>query len=450
MMSARDILNRARWATADLHRLEITVVHRGAPDDRRALCGSRIVDIGAAGVELAPEGEELETAFVPYHRFVSIRDADGLIWDRHGSVRAPLEPSPRPRAQLTLGEEVQPRFSVVLPGADLTIDGSAGEGGGQILRSSLALSMVTGKPFTIERIRAGRKKPGLMRQHLTCVRAAAAVCAADVEGAELGSTRLVFRPGPIRGGSYEFDVGGAGSTSLVLQTVALPLATTDSTVRVRGGTHALWAPIYEFLAHAWLPRVQQAGAQLELALKEHGFYPAGGGEVVMTTQRSRFQALHLQPSTDVVLELTAIVAGLPEGIARRELTSAAELLAQERVQLRSATVRSAGPGNAIWISARDQTGACNVFSAIGERGVSAEDVGVEVANSFLRWRKVMTHVEEHLADQLMLPIALAGEGSYTCSDLTLHSRTNIEVIHAFTGRRLRAWDLGDSTYRIAL
>ncbi|HEY6880219.1 MAG TPA: RNA 3'-terminal phosphate cyclase [Polyangiales bacterium] len=347
--------------------------------------------------------------------------------------------------------EVEPLFSVVLAAEPtLTIDGSAGEGGGQILRTALALAMLSGRPFVLERIRAGRKRPGLMRQHLTSVRAAAEVCSATVDGAELGSARLHFVPGPIRPGDYAFDVGSAGSTALVLQTVALPLASAReaSRVRVRGGTHALWAPIHPFLERAWVPRV---GAPLSLELVQPGFYPAGGGEVVMTVSPSVLAPLHVAASSGQhELMAHAVVSNLPEGIARRELTSLAALLPDERLALHSATVRSPGPGNALWLTARDrQTGVCNVFSAIGERGVSAEEVGASCARAFLAFRASGASVEQHLADQLMLPIALADEGSYTCNELTLHSRTNIEVIHAFTGKRLRVWSRESGGYRIS-
>jgi RNA 3'-terminal phosphate cyclase (ATP) len=184
-----------------------------------------------------------------------------------------------------------------------------------------------------------------------------------------------------------------------------------------------------------------------------GFHPAGGGEVVMTTLPSQPLApLHLPPSSgELDLSMFAIVSSLPEGIARRELTTVLEALPGERAALHSATVHSPGPGNALWLSARDrQTGVCNVFSGIGEPGLSAEDVGTEVARAFLAHRASGTSVETHLADQLMLPIAVAGEGSFTCHELSLHSRTNIEVIHAFTGRRLRAWQLATGCYRIVL
>ena len=458
----RDLLNRARWRDGDLHALEICLLHRGAPDDRRVVSGARVVEVRAGGVELAPDTGDGETQFVPYHRFLSIRIADGdVVWDK--DARAVVRSLRAEPATIVASDdeatEVRPSFSVVLREAGETpmvIDGSAGEGGGQILRTSLALSMVTGKPFVLERIRAGRKKGGLMRQHLTCVKAAAAVCDAETEGASLGSTRLVFRPHAIRGGVHELDVGSAGSVCLVLQTIALPLVlgAEPSHLVVRGGTHALWAPTFPFLADAWLPLVRAAGAELTLSLGQTGFYPAGGGEVVMTTSPSGSLApIHLVDPRADELELGAhaIVAELSEGIARRELVAAAERLSGLRLSMSSASVHSPGPGNAMWLSARDpKSGITNVFSQIGEPDVRAEDVGRAAADALLSWRASGTSVEAHLSDQLMLPIALAGEGSFTCEQLTLHARTNIEVIHAFTGRRLRAWDLGGSRFRVSL
>lgn len=476
MKTLRDILNRARWAAENLHDLELLVVHRGAPSDQRAIAGSRVLAVLPGGVEIAPDESDSESTFVPYHRFLSIRALEGaLVWSKGqgptantpaDSERAASEsaPSAAPATVglrvIETGVEVLPTFSVLLSQANaaqgLVIDGSAGEGGGQILRTSLALSMLTGTPFTLERIRAGRKKPGLMRQHLTAVKAAAQIANAEVEGAALGSTRLVFRPGSVDGGEYELDIGSAGSAALVLQTLALPLALAQkpSRVCVRGGTHARWAPIYPFLELSWLPLMQGAGAQLSLSLHKTGFYPAGGGEVLMTSApSSALGPLHLTPSPEPLdLTLEAIVAGIPESIARRELTTAAELLHGTPLALRSATVKSPGPGNAMWLvaRARGEHAATNVFSGIGEQGVSAEQVAESVANAFMTWRDSNTSVEEHLADQVMLPIALAGEGSYTCSTLSLHARTNIEVIHAFSGLRLCAWDLGDARFRVEL
>jgi RNA 3'-terminal phosphate cyclase (ATP) len=465
MATLRDILNRARWRDSGLHSLEVHVLHRGAPGDRRVIAGSRITAARSAGIELAPETEEGDPIFVPYHRFLAVLTVGGEeLWSKERGEAAPRPagetPSERSVPAATEGTEIPLSLVVVLREATkdspLVIDGSAGEGGGQMLRSSLALSMATGTPFVLERIRAGRKKPGLMRQHLTCVRAAELVSNAEVSGAELGSSRLEFRPGPIAPGDHTVDIGSAGSVALVLQTVALALcigASAPSRIAVRGGTHAAWAPIYPFLEAAWLPLVQRAGAKIGLELVGSGFYPAGGGEVLMTTEPSEtLSPLHLGDASVLApLALHGIVSNLAEGIARRELAAAAEALAGTPLTLTSASVKSPGPGNAMWLVARDEaTSIANVFSGIGEVGVKAEDVGRNVAEDFLAWRESGTSVEPHLADQVMLPMALAGGGSFTTNELTLHAQTNIEVIRAFTGLRFRAWDLGAARVRVTL
>lgn len=468
-MSIRDLLNKARWSSADLHALEVQVVHRGAPNDLRIISGSRIQSVTGNGIELAPESDEADAIFIPYHRFLAIHAADGaVLWSKENGMKKSEEPSagdaPGDSGSTILesvAAEIPSEIQVVLhpakDGNPLVIDGSAGEGGGQLLRSSLTLAMATGTPFVLDKIRAGRKKPGLMRQHLTCVKAAALVCNAQVEGAEVGSSRILFRPGPISHGEHELDIGSAGSVALVLQTLALPLALAGerSRIVVRGGTHAKWAPPFPFLQEAWLPLVRRAGANIALEMKSPGFYPAGGGEVVMTVLPlvAGWRPLHLGESSGLLgkLELHAVVSGLSEGIARRELTAAAELLEGTPLEMTSETVKSPGPGNAMWLIARDEaTGLANVFSGIGDQGVRAEDIGADVAKSFLAWRDSGAAVEEHLADQVMLPIALAGAGTYTCSELSLHAKTHVEVIHAFTGHRMRMWDLGHSRYRVTL
>jgi RNA 3'-terminal phosphate cyclase (ATP) len=458
----RDILNKARWKDADLHALEIHVVHRGAPGDQRAIAGSKIMNVGANGIDLTPEDDESESVFVPYHRFLAIVGLDGAQrWPLVGGAAAGVAVPSAPTSEPSIAEpkEIVSDLNVVLRTEEdgtLVIDGSAGEGGGQLLRTSLTLSMITGKPFILEKIRAGRKKPGLMRQHLTCVKAAAEISGAEIEGAELKSMRLVFRPKAINEGNHVFDIGSAGSVALVIQTIALALTSAwgGSRIVLRGGTHAQWAPIFPFLEEAWLPLVRRAGAHVSLELKSHGFYPAGGGEVVLKVDPiEAWKPLHLATSGILApLGVSAIVSSLAEGIARRELSAAAELLHEHKVNLTSATVKSPGPGNAMWLLARDEgTGLVNVFSGIGDPGVKAEDIGQSVANSFIAWRDSGASVEEYLADQVMLPIALAGEGSYTTNELSLHSKTNIEVIHAFTEKRLRCWDLGGNRQiRIAL
>lgn len=456
-------MNKARWKDSDLHALEVHVLHRGAPGDRRVISGSRIRDITASGIDLIYEHELSDSVHIPYHRFLAVVGADGAeLWSKDGGAasESAAHDAPAEEPLAVPAVEIVPEIQVVLraePGEKglLVIDGSAGEGGGQLLRTSLALSIITGRPFSLERIRAGRKKPGLMRQHLTCVKAAALICNAEVEGATVGSTEITFRPGPVTGGIHHLDIGSAGSVSLVLQTIAFPLmhAREAAEIKVRGGTHALWAPPYPFLEVSWLPLVQRAGGRIALELKSAGFYPAGGGEVVLKTEPTdEWKALHLgAPSVLAPLDLTAIVSQLSEGIARRELAAAAELLADSKVTLSSAMVKSPGPGNAMWLVARDEvTNIANVFSGIGDPGVKAEDIGESVAKSFLAWRASGTSVEEHLADQVMLPIVMSGAGSYTTNVLSLHSKTNLEVIHAFTEKRFRCFQIADDQVRITL
>ncbi|MCB9619790.1 MAG: RNA 3'-terminal phosphate cyclase [Sandaracinus sp.] len=459
-LSLRDLLNRARWSDANLHALELVIVHRGAPDDRRTVAGAMVSDVGASGVTLTPSREDEEAPFLPYHRFLAVRGPHGLLWDKEQGVlptavarEATVTSSDEP-----VGREVGVAHEVVLRAATdttpIVIDGSAGEGGGQILRSSLTLSLLTGTPFVIDRIRGKRKKGGLLRQHLTCVNAAAAIGSAKVDGARLGSPTLTFRPGELRGVDKSFDIGSAGSVALVMQTIALPLALADgpSTITLRGGTHAAWAPIVPFLELAWLPVMRAMGAELSVELRKPGFYPAGGGEVVLHVApgKATLAPLHLARRGALTLEADAIVSDLPESIARRQLSTLASALPESSLRLRSGSVRSPGPGNALWLVARDEAGTTNVFSGLGERGVLAETVAEQVASRFAAWRDSGAAVDEYLADQLMVPLALAGEGSFTTDVLSLHATTNLAVIEAFTNRRLRAFDLADGRFRVLL
>jgi|GEM_PF-29480 len=456
-MTLRDLLNAGRWKTQTLDAWAVDVVHRGAPGDQRTVVGSRIAKVAAAGVEVLGADKDSDTVFIPYHRFLEVRGSQHQrLWAQGepidtAALGLEAESTATPAHTLDPGEELTSDIDVVLSrGPLLVIDGSAGEGGGQILRSSLTLSMLTGIPFAIDRIRAGRKKPGLARQHLTCVQAAAEICSATLSGATLGSTRLEFHPGPVRPGDYVHAIGTAGATSLVLQTVALPLAMADapSTLTVTGGTHARWAPPFPFLMHAWVPLMQRMRLPLDVSMTSAGFYPAGGGKLVARLGKAGGAlpaplALLDQPRK-LELRLEAIVSNLTEAIARRELKTASVALdgfGYKRLRLTSGTVRSPGPGNAMWLEAHGGA-VTNVFTAIGERGVPAEDVGLEVASQFVAWHETGSAIEEHLADQLMLPLAIAGAGSFTTAPLTPHAWTNIEVVAAFTGRRFRVRQQG--------
>jgi RNA 3'-terminal phosphate cyclase (ATP) len=330
----------------------------------------------------------------------------------------------------------------------LTIDGSHGEGGGQILRTSLALSLITGTPFKLVNIRAGRAKPGLMRQHLTCVTAAAQVGNAEVVGAGVGSKEIEFWPGTVTPRHFNFVIGTAGSTSLVLQTVLPALLTAPgggaSVVSVEGGTHNTKAPPFDFLERVFVPLLNRMGAKVSLRLERYGFFPAGGGRVVMEVSPvERLAPLELRERGEMKSRrATALVSQLPGHIAQRELEVVREKLGwgPEHTHIRG-TRESYSPGNAVLIEMESEQ-VTELFSTIGEVGKSAEAVAGEAVDEAREYLKSGAPVGTHLADQLMLPLALAGSGSFVTQSLTLHSRTNIETIRRFIDIPIKVEDAG--------
>ena len=317
----------------------------------------------------------------------------------------------------------------------IRIDGSVGEGGGQILRTSLSLALVTGKSFQIENIRAGRKKPGLLRQHLTAVLAAAEVSGATVDGATLGSTTLAFSPGKVRAGEYHFAVGTAGSGTLVFQTVlpALMLASGPSRVVIEGGTHNSAAPPYEFLERTYVPLVERMGPGIKLKLERYGFYPAGGGRFSADIQPVESLS-HLQlPERGEITSrrVIAVVANLKRQIAQREADTASTILNWgPETHVIQATRESAGPGNVLMVEIATAE-VTEFFTAFGVIGVSAEKVGSDAARDAQEYLESKALAGEHLTDQLLLPMALAGGGSFTAMKINLHAQTNSSVIEKF-------------------
>jgi RNA 3'-terminal phosphate cyclase (ATP) len=323
----------------------------------------------------------------------------------------------------------------------INIDGTRGEGGGQILRTSLSLSLVTGKPFRIDKIRAGRNKPGLLRQHLTAVLAAAEISGAKVEGATLGSTCLTFSPGAVMPGSYRFAVGTAGSGTLVFQTVlpALMLASGPSRLTIEGGTHNPAAPPFHFLARSFVPLVERMGPKIELRFERYGFYPAGGGRFVANIQPVQvLTPIEIGPRSEITSRrVTAIVANLARHIAHREAETVGEMLNWgPESQVVETTRDSAGPGNVVMVQI-DSPEVTELFTAFGQLGVSAETVAAEVAREAREYLVSKAAVGEHLTDQLLLPFALAGSGSFAALKMNLHARTNVEVIEQFLSVRIR-------------
>jgi RNA 3'-terminal phosphate cyclase (ATP) len=317
----------------------------------------------------------------------------------------------------------------------LTIDGSSGEGGGQIIRTSLALSLITGKPFRIEHVRARRQKPGLQRQHLTAVNAAAEIGGAEVEGAAVGSRYFSFRPGALKPGDYRFAIGTAGATTLVLQTVLPPLmiAASPSTLTFEGGTHNVHAPPFDFLQQTFLPLVRRMGPGVEARLERYGFYPPGGGRFHVTVEPSPVLApLHIDERGEIRRRSArALVVRLPAQIAERELAVVSEELGWTGDELRvEASTNALSPGNVVMLEIESEH-LTEMFTRVGERGLRAELVAADAVREARRYLEIGAPVGEHLADQLLVPLSIAGGGSYTTGPLSLHTTTNIEVIRRF-------------------
>lgn len=322
----------------------------------------------------------------------------------------------------------------------IEIDGAQGEGGGQILRSALSLSMITGQPFRLINIRAGRARPGLLRQHLVAVQAAAAICGARMTPVALGASSLEFVPGTLRGGDYRFAIGSAGSCTLVLQTLlpALLHADAPSTVRISGGTHNPMAPPVHFLQRAYGRILAQMGADIDIALGRYGFYPAGGGEVIATVQpcpQLRPIAL-LQRGERQAGFAESVVAGVPVNVAQRELERIASGMGWSGKQLRIVGLPAdQGPGNVLLLTLEHEN-VTEVFSSVGEKSLLAESVAKRLLNEVRAYLKSDAVVGEHLADQLLLPMALAGGGTFSCSKVSQHALTNADVIARFLPVRI--------------
>jgi RNA 3'-terminal phosphate cyclase (ATP) len=322
----------------------------------------------------------------------------------------------------------------------LTIDGSQGEGGGQILRTSLTLSLVTGAPFRIDRIRAGRPRPGLLRQHLTAVEAATAVGGAEVDGAALGSAALVFRPRGVRPGRHHFAVGTAGSATLVLQTVLLPLALAGapSTVRVEGGTHNPGAPPFDFLDRAFLPLLARMGVKAAATLDRAGFHPAGGGQLTVEIAPAERLAplVLLERGAIARRRARALVARLPRRIAERELAVVRTGLGWDPGELavevlgEGDAIRVRGQGNVLLLEIESEH-VTEVVAAFGAIGVSAERVGERAVQEARAYLEAGVPVGTHLADQLLIPLALAGGGEFLTLPLSRHASSNVEVVREF-------------------
>jgi RNA 3'-terminal phosphate cyclase (ATP) len=335
----------------------------------------------------------------------------------------------------------------------ITIDGSIGEGGGQILRTALGLSLVTGEPFTIENIRAGRSKPGLLRQHLTAVEAAEKIGRARVEGNTIGSQKLSFYPGEVIPGDYHFAVGTAGSATLVLQAIlpVLMIADAPSTIVIEGGTHNPFAPSFDFLKMVFVPVLKQMGVDVELTLHRHGFYPAGGGKIeAKITPPKELKSISLLERGKLKgIRVRSIFAQIPGNIAVREIAVAKKILSlgDEGTEIFQ-VMDSQGPGNVFTVEV-DSDNIMEMFVGFGELRKSAEAVAHEALNQAQKYLKIDVPVGAYLADQLLIPFALAKGGQLKTIAPSSHTQTNIEVIRKFLDVQIGCKEIGDGRFIIS-
>lgn len=324
----------------------------------------------------------------------------------------------------------------------IELDGSLGEGGGQILRTALTLSLITGKAFRLRSIRAKRSKPGLASQDLVTVRACAAIGNAEVSGMKTGSVSLEFAPGPVFASNYRFDIGVAGSTTLLLQTLVWPLALQPrlSTLTLIGSTHLPGAPTFEYLSLCWAPIVRRLGLSMDLRMPKAGFYPKGGGELRVSL-RGGTRPFGVRWGIPVLFDAftgMSVQAGMTEGVADQQAAGARAVLEAERIYcpMNTATLTALSPGSAIaLVAGARQAPVC--ATALGAKGRSAEAVGREAAEMLVRLIKARAAVDPLAADQLLVPLALAKEPSmFLTSWATEHLRTTALMVEAFLPTRI--------------
>jgi len=322
----------------------------------------------------------------------------------------------------------------------IEIDGGIGEGGGQMLRSALTLSILTGKPFRMVRIRANRPKPGLAAQHLEAVHAAARICEADVEGDVLGSSEILFKPKRVRSGDFEFEIATAGSTLLVFQTVYLPLAFAGGgTVSIKGGTHTKWAPPFDYIEQVFCSCLSRMGLDIKLGLERAGYYPKGGGRIVARIPSvKKLNSLRLEERGDLRNILAYItISGLPSHIAEREISTIRSRLGVfGNVHSYVSSPRSSSPGNSVMVLCEFAQSLAG-FAVVGEKGKPAEEVANEAADEAVSFLHSNGAVDVRCADQLLLPFAIAEGGSFlTTERLSDHIKTNCFIISKFISRKI--------------
>ncbi|MFC2094514.1 RNA 3'-terminal phosphate cyclase [Bacteroidota bacterium] len=333
------------------------------------------------------------------------------------------------------------------------IDGSFGEGGGQILRSSLSLSMFLEQPFRIKNIRAGREKPGLMRQHLTAVNAAAEICGAELNGAEISSLKLEFYPGKVKTGDYKFDIGTAGSTTLVLQTLlpVLILGEGESNIILGGGTHNQYSPPLDFLEKSFFIQIRKMGPEISVKVKAFGFFPIGGGKFSVNIKPvNKLRTIEiLSRGKNISKKAYSYSSGIDENIGQKEMRIVKEKLGWPNENCISQVVDSPGPGNAVLLIDENEN-STEVFTGFGRKHYPLKKVTIDSIKEYTDYINCDVPVYKYLADQLIIPMALAGKGSFITSEPSLHTLTNIEVVKKFLDIDVKINELNEKQCKISI
>lgn len=339
------------------------------------------------------------------------------------------------------------------------VDGSAGEGGGQLLRASLALSMALRRPFRMVNIRANRPRPGLKRQHLACLLAARAICNAQTSGESINSMEVSFAPGAVQAGDYRFDIGSGGSCTLVLQALVPPLLTAaaPSRITVTGGTHVPYAPPFEFLRNTLFPWLETMGPRLAAHMSKPGFMQVGGGSITVDiTPCSALTPLkECECAPCLGVDAHILSHNLEDHIAERERAAllanryACLGLTAENITMARQSPPGEGPGNAVLVNVRRASGT-TVCCGIGQRGLAAESVARKAADRARAFFRAQVPVDQHLADQLLVPLALAGGGTFLTEKPTPHTRTCMELLPLFMNITAHAAPHSGKAWRITL
>lgn len=328
----------------------------------------------------------------------------------------------------------------------IVLDGSEGEGGGQVLRSALSLSLITGQPFRLEKVRAKRRPPGLKAQHLTCVQGAAKVGGATVQGDAIGSNTVTFAPNAIVPGAYGFHVGTAGSVNLLLHCLVYPLAVGGGgSLTLTGGSHVIASPSFDYVERVWAPLVRALGIEVTFKLELAGFFPEGGGrlwvQIGAVTPRSTLVDLSTRPPVDRFV-VRSIVGGLPVDVAQRQGETARRALNDLGLPVEldvSSLPVAHSRGSSVLVVAESSGQAIAGFGSLGERRVPAEEVGRLAARAAREWLRRPGALDEHAGDQVLLPMGLAAAGllgparssRFLACELTDHLTTHARVLEAF-------------------